>query len=257
MTAYAVHIRLSLLLTLLLIVASGVFGQIPPRVITTVHFKVEYERRVKEEDARAVADYMERDYKYLSDHLGLDLRNQVVVRIHDTPGKYLSQTRQRKDWRKAIYVGSVLHLQPVTILVQQRVFEQTLSYELANIFLQQTAGKGCPRWLRESFAVYHAGLTSTLSPPVGTRMKSFSDLAQDLQEYREPPRRNDVLYLLGHTMIHFVETYGEQTALSMFGSFDGMTPLEDVLKNTFGQEFPHIERTWANSIAAVVEPFKR
>lgn len=257
MTALTRDPRISLFMVLLLFVTSGSFGQPTPRSITAVHFKVEYERRVSEEDARATADYLERDYSYLSDHLGLDLRNQVLVRIYDSPGKYLSQTRQRKDWRKAIYVGGVLHVQPVDLLLRQRVFEQTLSFELAGIFLEQTATKGCPRWLRESFAVYHAGLTSTLSPPVGVRMKSFSDLEQDLQEYTEPPRRNDVLFLLGHTMIHFVEKYGEQKALSLFGAFDGLTPLEDVLKNTFGQEFAQIERTWANSIVAVAEPFKK
>jgi hypothetical protein len=35
-----------------------------------------------------------------------------------------------------------------------------------------------------------------------------------------------------------------------------MTPIEEVFKKAFNQEFLTIERTWANYIAAQTEPFK-
>lgn len=224
--------------------------------VSTVHIDVQYQRGITEEAAKKVADYLQKEYTFVSEQLGLDLRKKLEVRIYDTEGKYLSKTNQRRPWRGAIYWRGVLHMQPVRALETRNIFEQALAYELALAVLDQTSGKGCPRWLQESYAVYHSGEMTNLTPPIGTKLSAFSDLDQDIQQYPMPPQRDDVHYVLGATMKFFVEQYGEAKAFGVFKVFNGMTPLETVFKKQFKQEFGTIERTWTNFIESQSESFK-
>jgi len=224
--------------------------------ISTVHINVEYQRGVSEAEAKKVADYLQNDYKFISNQLGLDLKKKLQVRIYDTIGKYLSKTNQRRPWRGAIYWRGILHMQPVGALVARNIFEQSLSYELAMAVLEQTSGKGCRRWLQEAYAVYHSGEMADLTPPIGTKLAAFSDLDQDIQEYPDPPQREDVHYILGMTMKFLVDQYGEAKAFGVFKVFNGMLSLESIFKRQFKQEFRTIERTWANFIRAQSESFK-
>jgi len=224
--------------------------------VSTVHIDVEYQKGITPEAAQKVADYLQGEYKFISEQLGLDLKKKLVVRIYDSIGKYVSKTNQRKAWRGAVYRMGVLHMQPVEALETRKIFEQSLLYELSLAILEQTSGKGCPRWLQESYAVYHSGEMANLTLPVGTKLAAFSDLDQDIQQYPNPPQRDDVHYILGATMKFFVEQYGESKTFGVFKVFNGLTPLETVFKKQFGQEFHTIERTWANFIDSQTESFK-
>jgi hypothetical protein len=204
-----------------------------------------------------VADYLQNDYGYLSEKLGLDFKKKLEVRIYDSEGKYLTATNQKRPWRGAIYWRGVLHVQPVKTLLQKNIFEQSLSFELAMALLEQTAGKGCPRWLREAFAVYHSGVMERLSPPIGVKLASFSDLDQDLQTFPNPPQRDDVHYILGITLRYFIDRFGEDATLGVFKKFNGVTSLEIMFKQVFKQEFATLERNWANHIASQTETFKK
>ncbi len=244
--------------TMCMLLASGgmVKAQEAFATVSTVHMDVQYQRGITEDEANKVADYLQNEYKFISEQIGLDLKKKLVVRIYDTIGKYLSKTSQRKPWRGAVYRMGILHMQPVQALETRKIFEQVLSYELALAVLEQTAGKGCPRWLRESYAVYHSGEMANLTLPVGTKLAAFSDLDQDIQQYPNPPQRDDVHYILGSTMKFFVEQYGETKAFGVFKVFNGTTPIEAVFKKQFNQEFRTIERTWANFIESQSESFK-
>jgi hypothetical protein len=224
--------------------------------VSTVHFDVQYQRGITEEAAKKVADFLQTEYAFISNQIGLDLKKKLEVRVYETQGKYLSKTNQRRPWRGAIYWRGVLHMQPVDALETRKIFEQALLYELALAVLDQTSGKGCPRWLQESYAVYHSGEMANLTPPIGTKLSAFSDLDQDIQQYPNPPQRDDVHFILGSTMKFFVDQYGEDKAFSVFKVFNGMTPLETVFKKQFKQEFRTIERTWTNFIDSQAESFK-
>ncbi len=224
--------------------------------VSTVHMDVQYQRGISGEDAKKVADFLQDEYKFISDQLGLDLKKKLEVRIYDSIGKYLSKTNQRRPWRGAIYWRGALHMQPVEALLTRKIFEQSLLYELALAVLEQTSGKGCPRWLQESYAVYHSGEMANLTPPIGTRLAAFSDLDQDIQQYPNPPQREDVHYILGMTMKFLVEQHGESKAFGVFKVFNGLTPTEVVFKKQFKQEFRTTERTWANFIDSQTEAFK-
>lgn len=240
-----------------LVLATEAAAQPAFSTISTVHIEVHYQRGVPDSHAQRVADYLQADYSYLSDKLGIDLRKRVAVRIYDAVGKYLSETQQVKDWRGAIYWRGQIHMQPVGVLLSKGTLEKDLSYEFALAMLSETANKGCPRWLRESFAVYHSGIMVDLTPPIGSRLASFSDLDQDLQTHQSPPQRDGVLYILGLTMRFFLEKYGEQKTFSVFRAFDGMMSLEEVFKKTFNQELNSVERTWANFVNAQTKEFPR
>lgn len=239
------------------IVRGMALGQETFSKISTVHVDVQYQRGISQEEAQRVADFLQKEYSVISDQVGIDLKKKLEVRIYDTIGKYLSKTNQRRPWRGAIYWRGELHMQPVGALETRHIFEQSLLYELALAILDQTSGKGCPRWLQESYAVYHSGEMANLTPPIGTKLAAFSDLDQDIQEYPNPPQREDVHYILGATMKFLVEQYGESKAFGVFKVFNGMTSIEGVFKKEFKQEFRTIERTWANFIESQAEAFKK
>jgi len=252
-TQHRLTVAASFVVFLFLIFGGTMRGQEAFSTISTVHIGVHYQRGVTEENAKKTADFLQTEYKFISDQVGVDLKKKLDVRIYETVGKYLAKTNQRKPLRGAIYWRGALHMQPVDALVIRNIFEESLSYELALAILSQTSGKGCPRWLQEAYAVYHSGEMANYTPPIGTKLAAFSDLDQDIQQYPNPPQRNDVHFILGASMKFFVEQYGEAKAFGVFKVFNGMTSLEEVFKKHFKQEFRTIERTWSNFIASQTE----
>ncbi len=218
--------------------------------IKTVNFDVMYQHGIPEQDAKRVADFLQTDYDSLRGTLGLDFKKRLDVRVYDAVSKFSAQTGRTPSWRGAIYLRGVLHVQPVQALVMRKIFEQSLSFELALALLDQAAEKGCPRWLREAFAVYHSGVAQSVSPPTGVRLASFSDLEQDLQTYPNPPQRNDVQYILASTIRYFVQTYGEQNTMALFKAFDGHSTFEQIVSKGFAKDIGDVEKAWAQYIVS-------
>jgi hypothetical protein len=131
-----------------------------------------------------------------------------------------------------------------------------MAYEMALAFLEQSAQKGCPRWLEEAFASYYSGETAGMTPPLGARLTAFSDLNQDIQEHANPPQRDDVHYILTSTMTYFVQKYGEKRAFRLYREFDGTTTVDRVFKKVFEDEYPAVEKGWAKYIASRTASFK-
>lgn len=237
--------------------SSGAAAQSGFRSVSTVRIEVKYQRGVTTEQAQRVAEYLQAEYEYLSGKLGLDLGRRLETRVYDAPGKYIDATRQRKAWRPALHRAGVLHVQPVAELERNGTFETGLSFELVLAIMAQPMTRGCPRWLAEAFAVYHSGIMTTLAAPVGKRLSAFGDLDQEMQEHTSPPRRDDVLYLLGQTMRFFVDRYGEERALAVFAGFDGEKGVDTVFREQLGESFADAEKAWAEEISLYSEPLRK
>lgn len=225
--------------------------------LATVQFEVHYQPGVTKEDAGKVAEYLQKEYAYLSAKLHLELKTKMDVRVYDGVGKYLAGANQKKPWRTVVYSRGVLHVQPVQALIQRKVFEESLSYELVRGLLDQAVNKGCPQWLREAYAVYHSGEMASLTPAYGAKLESFADLDQDIQEYPDPPQRNDVHYILGRTMKFLLERYGEEKTTNVFTAFDGRTSIEAIVKKTLGEDYARLEKAWSAHIASVTKTLKK
>lgn len=224
--------------------------------LSSSHFDVRFQRGVSQEDARKVMDFLQAEYTALARDLGLDMKGKLDVRVYESVGKYVSETGLSRPWRAAIFSKGVLHLQPVAALLARKLFEKAITYELAMAFLEQPGRKGCPRWLMESFATYYSGETAGMTAPIGARLSAFSDLNQDIQEYPNPPQRDDVHYILASTMTFFVEKYGENRAFRLFREFNGLTPVDKVFRKVFNSEYTSIEKGWAKYIASRTSSFK-
>jgi hypothetical protein len=224
--------------------------------LNSAHFEVKYQRVIPQEDAKKVMDFLQAEYKSIGADLGMEPKAKVEVRIYESVGKFLSETGLKRPWRGAFYQRGTLHLQPVSALVARKIFEKSISYELVLAFLDETAQKGCPRWLAESFAVYYCGEMSGMTAPVGARMSAFADLNQDIQEYQNPPQRDDVHYILGSTMTFFVQKYGERRAFRVYREFDGVTTVDRVFKKVFEEDYAAIEKAWAKYIASRTSSFR-
>jgi hypothetical protein len=216
------------------------------------NFVIKHQPGIPEQDARKVAEYLEQDYTYLRKVLQLDLETQPEVRIYDTDLKYSRGSGERKGSAGAVFKRGILHVNSVRKLEAENRFAQSLSGELAMALLDPAIRRGCPQWLAQSFSVYHSGVMPDLSPPVGRKLHYFSDLDQDIQEYPDPPGRQEVEFLLGTTMKFFVESYGEERAFLLFRMFDGTVQIEDVFRSSFGEEFDVIEKAWSRHITGTI-----
>ena len=245
-----------------LVVALALFAAITARAqetfgtLSSAHFEVKFQRTIPQADAKKVMDFLQSEYKSLTADLGMEPKAKIEVRIYESVGKFLSETGLKRPWRGALYQRGMLHLQPVAALVARKIFEKSISFELALAFLDETAQKGCPRWLSEAFAVYYCGETSGMTPPVGAKLSAFADLNQDIQEYQNPPQRDDVHYILGSTMTFFVQKYGEPKAFRLYREFDGVTTVDKVFKKVFVDDYPTIEKAWAKYIASRTASFR-
>ncbi len=226
------------------------------QAVNTVHVSVGYERGVPEADARKVADFLEREYAVLRSRLGFEPTGKIEVRVYETVGRFMAETASRAPWRVAIYSKGALHVQPVSALVQRKLFEKSLRYELCRVFLLPAEQKGCPAWLSESLASEYSKEAEDVSAPLGARLSTFSDLAQDIQDYPDPPQRDDVHYFLTQTMKYFEKTYGESRAYGLFKAFDGSSSVETVFKKVLGTDYATVEKAWAKAMASLSKPFK-
>lgn len=224
--------------------------------ISSTHFDIRYQRGVAEADVRKVATFLQEEYRFLSEKLGMEMAKKLEVRIYDSKGKFKYEAANRQEWRDVIFTKGILHVAPVQGIVSKKPFQRALSYEFTLAYVDQLGDKGCPRWLREALAVYHSGEGDVLTPPMGGRMVSFGDLNQDIQEYPNPPQRDDVHYVLVQTMKFFIEKYGERKTYAMFKEFTTTPMFERVCQKLLGQEYAAVEKAWSAYIAAHSAPMK-
>lgn len=241
---------------ILVLSATGGRAQDSYASISSAHFEIKYQRGVAEADVRKVAAFLQEEYRFLSEKLGMEMPKKLEVRIYDSKGKFKYEAANRQDWRDVIFVKGVLHVAPVQGIVSKKRFQYALSYEFTLAFVDPLGDKGCPRWLREALAVYHSGEGDVLTPPMGQRMVSFGDLNQDIQEYANPPQRDDVHFVLVQTMKFFIEKYGERKTYSMFKEFNTTPMFERICKKLLGAEFSAVEKAWAAYIASHMAPMK-
>lgn len=244
------------LLPLLALTAAGIASAQDFGTLSSAHFDLKFQKNVTQEEAKKVMDFLQAEYKALAGDLGLDMKGKLEVRLYESVGKYISETGLSRPWRGAIFTKGVIHLQPVAALMARKLFEKAITYELSVAFLEQAGRKGCPRWLTESFAAYYSGETAGMTAPIGAHLSAFSDLNQDIQQYPNPPQRDDVHYILASTMTYFVEKYGEKRAFRLFREFNGVTPIDKVFKKVFGNDYSSIEKGWAKYIASRTSSFK-
>jgi hypothetical protein len=234
-------------ITLLGLVA-GASAQDTFSSISSVYFEMKYQGGVQETDVRNVLDYVQSERATIIHQVGFDSTKKIEVRLYNSVGRFLTGAGVKQPWRGAYYFKNVLHVQPVQALEQRGILESAISYELAMGYLEAARHKGCPQWLQDAYAVYFSGEMKRLSQPVGVRLSAFSDLNQDIQQYPNPPQRDDVHFVLGQTMKFFIDKYGETKVYRLFREFDGMSSVETVFKRVFGEEYHAIERVWAGSV---------
>lgn len=216
-----------------------------------------YPRDAQEHEIRNLLEFLQADRRAILTQLGLASEKPVQARTYESVSRFQSEAGLKQPWRGAMFAKGVLHIQPVQALVQRGIYETSLTYEMSMLLLEPVAAKGCPRWLRESYAVHHSGVLAKLTPAVGASLASFEDLDQDIQEHPNPPGRDDVQYVLGTTMKFLIEKYGEEKAYKLFRDFDGKTPVDGVFKRVLGEPYAAVEAAWAEHIRALSAPVRK
>jgi hypothetical protein len=216
--------------------------------IDSAHFSVRYQSRIPEGEARELITFLETERNDILRQLRLEDKRKLEVRIYNSVGVFLAESGARKPWRAALLSRGVLHLQPLEALRARDMMREAIVFELAMYLLEPVAARGCPRWLREAYAVHRSHEAERLTQPVGVRLQSFADLAQDIQDYPAPPERDDVHAILARTMEFFVDRYGEAAAFGMFRAFDGNSSEEKAISSVLRQPIAEVEKGWAAAI---------
>jgi hypothetical protein len=229
-------------------------GKYPPfaGVLVLCLLGIKYEKGVTESEARQALDIVSRELKSVSNQTGIKYSGKLEVRIYGSAGKFLESTGTRQAWRGSRYVRAVLHVQPVAELIRRNELDRWLGRGVVEAVLTKAGVNGCPIWLREAYAAFHTDETRGMRPPQGMKLTSFSDLTQALQDNPEPPRREDVQFVLAGTLEFLVDTYGEKKAMKLFKAFDGSSTVEVVFKNTLGKEYSAVEQEWATHMNVVL-----
>jgi len=215
-----------------------------------------YPRDTNEEDVRSLAEFLSADRATILKQLGLESEQSVRARTYESVNRFLSEAGLKQPWRGAHYSKGTLHIQPIQALIHRRIYESALTYEMAYLMLEPVSAKGCPRWLREAYAVHHSGVLATLTPAVGASLSSFSDLDQDIQENPNPPGRDDVQFILGSTMKFLNDRFGQEKTFALFKEFDGKSTVETVFKRVLEEPYSSIERAWVDHIRSISVPVK-
>jgi len=232
------------------LVTLGAHAQGTYASLTTPRFEYQYDRSLTEQDVSPITTFLDGDFTAIQRELGFEPKNEIRVRIHGSVSKFLAETRLGSPWRGALFSRGIMHTQPPQALVQRSILEKSLSYELALAYLEQAGTDGCPRWLREVYAVHHSGILPDLTPPVGAKLAAFSDLEQDLQLHPNPPQLEDVQYILGCTMQFLIQRFGAARAMALYRQFDGTKSVETVFRKHLGEEYASVEKAWARYISA-------
>jgi hypothetical protein len=219
------------------------------RVLEGDQFVLRYPQNLAEAEAQKVFGIVQKQYFRLNEALKVSPEATFEVRVYTTVGAYLQESGSKAAWRGAYYNRGVIHVQVTGDAAQQRELESWLTHEVARLFLEPSVQHGCPLWLRESYAVYVSGQASRLTPPAGVRITSFSDLMQEMQAKTEPPRRDDVVYLLDFTCRHLIRSYGQPKVLRMFKMFDGTKTVDQVFALALAKDYAAVESGWAAALA--------
>jgi hypothetical protein len=235
--------------------AVQVVAQDLTRTLEGDQFVLRYPQNLSEEDAQLVFGTVQKQYFALSAALKMSPDAKFEVHVYGSAGKYLQESGSKGAWRGAHFSKGVIYAQVTSDPAQRRELESWLTHETARLFLEPAVQHGCPPWLRESYAVYASGQASRLTPPAGVRLTSFSDLMQEMQANVDPPRRNDVVYLLNFTYRHLILTYGQSKVLKMFGMFDGTKSADQIFALALGKSYADVESRWVSALARVsVQP---
>lgn len=213
---------------------------------------IKYEKGVTESEARQALDTVDRELKSITHQTGIKYSGKLEVRIYGSAGKFFESTGTRQAWRGSRYVRGVLHVQPVAELIRRNELGRWVARGVAEAVLTKPGVNGCPIWLREAYAAFHTGETRGMHPPQGMKLTSFSDLTQALQDNPDPPRREDVQFVLAGTMQFLVDTYGEKMTMKLFKGFDGSSTVDVVFKKTLGNEYSAVEQEWAAHMNVVL-----
>jgi hypothetical protein len=224
--------------------------------IKSPHFTARYQQRVEAEEVRALLSFLEAERTAILDQLQMKDARTLEVRIYGTVGTFMAETGQHKPWKAALFSRGVLHLQPLEALRARKLLEKAVVFELTAFLLEPVEVRGCPRWLREAYAAHRSAAGEVVTLPPGVRLQSFADLAQDVQDYQNPPQREDVEVVLVKTMQFLIDRYGK-AAYGLFRAFDGVRDAETVISKTLGQPFSDVEKAWAGVIGTATPATRR
>lgn len=104
-------------------------------------------------DAAVLLPAVDRAFHFAARSTGWDFRARPQVKVYPTLDIYRDATGE-PGWVAASTLGSIIRIQPVSMLQRRRALDSTLRHEFLHVLIESHAAANAPLWLREGLAIY-------------------------------------------------------------------------------------------------------
>jgi hypothetical protein len=238
-------------LTLLnIIFLSFSFGLQRPEfeTIRSKNFIVKYERGISQNEVKLVMSDLELQCKNWSKRLGLSPSRVGgnEVHIYKNDRRYFKESHALLK-EEGCFSNGTIYLTSPSSLDKKGNRMNVISRIIVLSLLSSANDNGSPAWLTEAYGIYAGGDLEKYGSFSRVPRMNFRDLQQ---EYSQIRKEKDMKYFyakLSEVMKFLIGRYGQQKVDSLFLTFDGIRPFEQVFEQAFSEKYESIEKAWANA----------
>ncbi len=138
-------------------------------VIITIFFSIslsgmEYDIRgvVSEIELQEIETLLDEGAERFLPLFKLDINSRLEVMVCKDVVEFTTRTNANW-WNGGHYIFPIIYLQPLYILKERGIFEETVLHEFIHYCIEKICGKGCPLWLNEGLALHFSGGKDSLN----------------------------------------------------------------------------------------------
>lgn len=132
----------------------------------------------------------------------------VEIYINETTGDFVGRTGQ-PPWAAAASKGSLIELQPLTVLKRRNVLSTTVRHELVHVVIDSMGTGRTPRWFAEGLAIYFAGEGPLVSRNAPRSVISIDQVEHKLATANSPEEMKAAYAAAYNEVRRLINTEGE------------------------------------------------
>jgi hypothetical protein len=212
---------------------------------STIHFRMQYEKGIQEDEIRYTGARLESTYAHYTKVFGISLTRTADIYIFKTIGRYRLES-QSPILDDGYYRAGRLYLMIPTGDDDRESRKHSIARIVVRAILEQIPS--CPEWLKVGYSFMAGRDLDRFGPPVRVNVAQFSDLGED---YNRSVSKKDVKELyakIAATLQFFIERYGENVVVQMLQKFKTEDSLSEVFETSFNEKMEVIEDAWVKDL---------
>lgn len=217
-----------------------------PYQIAENHVIIRFAEKREEAAAREILPFIAGARDELLKKYPFDLATPVEIRLSTTTYEFC-QVTGRPWWQASVYRDRVIYLQPLRVLRERGILENTLRHELMHQLADAISKGHCPIWLSEALAVYHSGEIALLKPArkkaeqVELKWNALEKRLEKMPSRAESERLYFQLYHLGQ---FFESNFNARQIQALLQTLARTVSFNQACQEVFGINAAELERRW-------------